>query len=239
MNSTKKTARVAGLLYFLMSIPAPFSLIYIPSALIVSGDVAATANKIRASELLFRLAIVSRLISWTLFIFVGLALYDLFKGVSKKHASILLILVLVSVPISFLNELNQIAVLILLSGANFLSAFDPSYPNAVAMLFLKLYGEGLDLAQVFWGLWLFPFGVLVFRSGFLPRILGVLQIPAGFAYLAVTVTHLLFPSYGHIVSRFATVLQLGELPIMLWLLIMGAKDQPLMIPSAGSGQAPA
>lgn len=239
MNSTKKTARVAGLLYFLMSLPAPFSLVYMPSALLVSGDVAATASNIRSSELLFRLAIVSRLISWTLFIFLGLVLYDLFKGVNKRHASILLILVLVSVPISFLNELNQVAVLILLSGAKFLSAFDPSYPNALVMLFLKLYGEGLNLAQVFWGLWLFPFGVLVFRSGFLPRILGVLLIPAGFAYLAVTVTHLLFPSYGHIVSRFATVLQLGELPIMLWLLIMGAKDQPLEMPLAGAGQAPA
>lgn len=231
MSSTKKTARVAGLLYLLMSVPAPFSLIYIPSALIVSGDAAATANKIRSSELLFRFGIVSRLISWTLFIFVGLALYELFKGVNKRHASILLILVLVSVPISSLNELNQIAVLVLLSGANFLSAFDPRHLNALIMLFLKLHGEGFYLAEIFWGLWLFPFGALVFRSGFLPRILGVLLIPAGLAYLAVTFTHLLFPGYEHIVSEFANKLQLGELPILLWLLIIGAKDQPLDAPA--------
>jgi hypothetical protein len=226
MNSTKKAARVAGLLYVLMSAPAPFSLIYIFS-LIESGDAAATVNKIRAAEQLFRLAIVSRLIGWTLFIFVGVALYELFKGVNKKYASILLILVLISVPISFLNELNHIAVLVLLSGANFLSAFDQAQLNALVMVFLKLFGNGILVVQVFWGLWLFPFGVLVIRSRFLPRILGYLLIPAGLAYLAVTLTSLLFPHYRDVVSRIAGVFQLGELPIMLWLLIMGAKDQPL------------
>lgn len=233
MNSTKKAARRAGLLYVLMSIPAPFTLIYIPSVFMASGDAVATANKIRASEFLFRVGIVGRLIGWTLFIFLGLALYDLFKGVNKKHALVMLVLVLVlvSVPICFLNELNQIAALILLSGANFLSAFDPSHLNALVMLFLKLYGNGILIVETFWGLWLFPFGVLVYRSGFLPRILGVFLIPAGCAYLAVTFTRLLFPRCGDIVSEVATVLQFGELPIILWLSIKGAKDQPLDAPA--------
>ena len=227
MNSTKKAARFAGLLYLLMSIPAPLTLIYIPSTLIVSGDAAATAGNIRASESLFRLGIAGNLLGQTIFVFVGLALYELFKGVNRRLALVMLILVLVSVPIGFVNELNQIAALILLSGANFLSAFDPRQLNALLMLFLKLHGNGFLVVEVFWGLWLFPFGVLVYRSGFLPRILGVLLIPAGFAYLAVTTSHLLFPHYGDLVSRVATVLQLGELPIIFWLLIMGAKDQPL------------
>jgi len=231
MNSTKKTARRAGLLYLLMSIPAPLSLIYIPSVLIVSGDAAATASKIKASELLFRFGIAGNLLGQTIFIFVGLALYDLFKGVNRRLSLVMLVLVLVSVPISLLNELNQFAALILLSGANFLSAFDPRQLNALLMVFLKLHGNGFLIAEIFWGLWLFPFGALVYKSGFLPRILGVLLVPAGFAYLAVTVTHLLFPSYGDIVSRFATVLQFGELPIIFWLLIMGAKDQPLDAPA--------
>jgi len=103
--------------------------------------------------------------------------------------------------------------------------------NALLMVFLKLHGNGFLIAEIFWGLWLFPFGALVYKSGFLPRILGILLVPAGFAYLAVTVTHLLLPSYGDIVSRFATVLQFGELPIIFWLLIMGAKDQPLDAPA--------
>jgi Domain of unknown function (DUF4386) len=210
-----------------MSIPAPLSLIYIPSVFIVWGDAAATANKIRASELLFRFGIAGNLLGQTIFIFVGLALYDLFKGVNRKLALVLLVLVLVSVPIAFLNELNQFAVLILLSGANFLSGIDPAQLNALVMLFVRLHGNGFLIVEIFWGLWLFPFGALVFRSGFLPKILGVLLIPAGFAYLAVSATNLLFPHYGDIVSKVATVLQLGELPIIFWLLIMGAKDQPL------------
>jgi len=231
MNSTRKTARRAGLLYLLMSIPASLSLIYIPSVLVVSGDAAATASKIKASELLFRFGIAGNLLGQTIFVFVGLALYDLFKGVNRRLSLVMLVLVLVSVPISFLNELNQFAALILLSGANFLSAFDPRQLNALLVVFLKLHGNGFLIAEIFWGLWLFPFGALVYKSGFLPRILGVLLVPAGFAYLAVTVTHLLFPSYGDIVSRFATVLQFGELPIIFWLLIMGAKDQPLDAPA--------
>ena len=231
MNSTKKRARVAGLLYVLMSIPAGFSLLYVPSVLIVPGDATATANKIQASELLFRIGIVGELIGATGFIFVALALYRLFKGVDKTQASLMVTLFVVSVPISFLNVLNQIAALTLLSGASFLSVFDPRQLNALVMVFLSLHNHGILLAQVFWGLWLVPFGVLVFRSGFLPRILGVLLIIACFGYLAGSFAHILLPVYGQIVSRFAMVLTLGELPIMLWLLIKGAKDQPLEDPA--------
>ncbi|MGB7621720.1 MAG: DUF4386 domain-containing protein [Terriglobia bacterium] len=231
MNSTKKAARIAGLLYVLMSIPGGFSLLYVPSVLIARGDATATANKIQASELLFRIGIVSELICATGFIFVALALYRLLKGVDKTQASLMVTLFVVSVPISFLNVLNEIAALTLLSGANFLSVFDPRQLNALVMLFLGLHNDGILLAQIFWGLWLFPFGVLVFKSIFLPRILGVLLIIACFGYLTSSFTLLLFPAYGQSISRFAMVLTLGELPIMLWLLIKGAKDQPLDAPA--------
>jgi hypothetical protein len=228
MNSTKKAARVAGLLYFFSSLPAPFSLLYIPSAFMVMGDASATANKIRKSELLFRTGIVAELISATVFIFMGLAFYHLLKGVNKKHALLMLTLVLVSVPISFINELNRVAALMLSNGAHISGALDQRQLDALVMAFLHLHGSGLLLAQIFWGLWLFPFGVLVYRSGFLPRILGVFLVIACFAYLASSLTFLLLPAYGHTVTEFAMWFEgLGELPIMLWLLIKGAKDQPL------------
>ncbi len=227
MNSTKKAARRAGLLYVVMSIPAPFIFFYIPSLLIVPGDATATASKIRASELLFRVGMAGELIGATGFIFVALALYRLLKGVDKAQAALMVMLWVLSVPISFLNVLSEMATLTLLSRPNFLSVFDPRQLDAVAMAFLNFHDSGLLLVQVFWGLWLFPFGVLVYKSGFLPRILGVLLMPAGLAYLAVTFTNLLFPHYGDVVSKVATVLQFGELPIMLWLVIVGAKDQPL------------
>ena len=234
MNSTKKQARVAGLLYLLASIIGFFCLAYVPGKLIVSGDATATANRIRASETLLRLGIASELIAFTIFIFVVLALYRLFKAVSEKHALAMATLLLISIPISLLNLLNEIAALVLVSGASFLSAFEKGQLDALAYMFLRLHGQGFIVAQVFWGLWLFPFGILVIRSGFIPRFLGYLLFIAASGYLASSFTSLLLPSYRHLVDQFAMVLEAGELPIIFWLLIWGAKvplDRPPLDPA--------
>jgi len=227
MNLIKKQARIAGLLYLLASIIGFFCLAYVPGKLIVSGDATATADHIRASPNLLRFGIASELTSFIIFIFVVLALYRLFKAVSEKHALAMVILLLVSIPISLLNVLNEIAALILVSGADFLSAFEKGQLDALAYLFLRLHGQGFVVAEIFWGLWLFPFGVLVIRSGFIPRFLGVLLFIAGFGYLASSFTSLLVPSYRHLVDQFAMVLEAGELPIIFWLLIWGAKAPPV------------
>ena len=226
MNSTKKAARVAGSLYLLASIPGVFSLLYIPSHFIVSGDAAATASRIASSEFVFRLGIVAELTGFIGFIFVVRALYRLLCGVNKAHASLMLTLMLVSIPISLLNVLNETAALTLLRGANFLSVFDKPQREALALLFLHLHFDGFSVAQVFWGLWLIPFGLLVYKSGFLPRILGVLLIIACFGYLANSLVAFgVLPSGA--VSWIVGQLTICEVPIILWLLIMGAKDQPL------------
>jgi hypothetical protein len=225
MTSIKKQARVAGLLYLLASIPAPFALIYVPSKLIVFEDPTATANRIRASETLFRFGVASELIGFIMFIFVLLALYRLFKGVNEKHALAMAILLLVSIPISLLNVLNEIAAVILVSGADFLSAFEKGQLDVLAYLFLRLHGQGFVVAQIFWGLWLFPFGILVIRSGFIPRVLGFLLFIAGVGYVASSFTSLL--PYTPFLDRFASPLTAAELPIIFWLLIWGAKDQSL------------
>ncbi|HEY9418648.1 MAG TPA: DUF4386 domain-containing protein [Candidatus Udaeobacter sp.] len=234
MNSTKKQARVAGLLYLLASIIGFFCLAYVPGKLIVSGDATATANRIRASETLLRLGIASELIAFTIFIFVVLALYRLFKAVSEKHAVAMATLLLISIPISLLNLLNEIAALVLVSGVSFLSAFEKGQLDALAYMFLRLHGQGFIVAQIFWGLWLFPFGILVIRSGFIPRFLGYLLFIAASGYLASSFTSLLLPSYRHLVDQFAMLLEAGELPIIFWLLIWGAKvplDRPPLDPA--------
>ena len=227
MNSTKKQARFAGLLYLLASLIGCFGLIYVPGKLIVRGDATATANHIRASETLFRLGIATELFGFTMFIFVVLALYRLFKGVNEKHALAMAILLLVSIPISLLNVLNDIAALILVSGADFLSVVDKGQLDALAYLFIRLHGQGFVVAQIFWGLWLFPFGILVIRSGFIPRVLGILLFIAGFGNVASSFTSLFPLPYASLVDRFASVLTAAELPIIFWLLIWGAKDQSL------------
>ncbi|MBI1748878.1 MAG: DUF4386 domain-containing protein [Acidobacteria bacterium] len=227
MNSTKKTARVAGLLYVLAGLPAPFVLLYIPGKLIVPGNATATAHNILASESLFRIGIAGELINAAFFLFVPLALYRLLKGVNKGQASLMVTLFAVSVPISFMNVLNSIAALMLVRGADFLSVFDQPQREALALLFLRMHSQGFVAAQIFWGLWLFPFGLLVYKSGFLPRILGVLLMINCFAYLADSFTSLLWPTYVHAVSQVTLAPKFGELAIILWLLIKGAKDQPL------------
>jgi len=227
MHPTKKTARVAGLLYPLMGIPAVFALMHVPRTLIVRGNAALTANNILASPMLFRLGIVAELIAAVFFLLLAMALYRLLSGVNKNHARLMLGLVLVSVAITFVNVLNNIAALTLFRGANYLSVFDRPQRDALAMLFLGLWGQGHAVNGIFWGLWLLPFGLLVMRSGFLPRILGVLLILDCFAYVAASLTSLLFPSYAS--GLFPAILPalLGELWIMLWLLIKGANVQPL------------
>jgi len=227
MHPTKKAARIAGTLYLSMALFAPFSLIYIPRTMIVRGDATATAGRILANQTLFRLGIVAELMSSLIFIFLVLALYRLLSGVNQTHASLMVILVLIAVAVGFVNVLNNVAALTLFRGENFLAVFDKPQRDALGMLFLSLHRQGLQVAEIFWGLWLFPFGVLVMRSGFLPRILGVWLIVNCFPYLALSLTGLLFPQYQEMVYRIAFPVLFGELAIALWLLIRGIKVQPL------------
>jgi hypothetical protein len=226
MNSIKKQARVAGLLYFLASLPAPFGLIYVPTKLIVLNNATATANNIRTSESLLRIGISCELLSSIMFILVVVALYRLFKPVNETHALTMMILILISIPISLLSVVNEVVALILVSGADFLSVFDARQLDALVYILMRLHSRAILVAEIFWGLWLFPFGILVIRSRFIPRILGYLLFVAALGYLASSVTFLLLPDYGPVVDRFAGQLPLCELPIILWLLIWGAKVQP-------------
>lgn len=225
MNPVKSQARIAGLLYLLVGLTAPIGLIYVPGKLIVSGDATATADHIRASAWLFRIGIGTELFHQTVFIFLVLALHRLLKPIDEYRAGLMVILgALVSVPVVFVNVVNELAALILVGGASFLSVFSTDQLDALAYLFLRLHGQGLVIAGIFWGLWLFPFGTLVIRSGFFPRVLGYFLIAAGVGNLSGSVISLLAPSYWHLVDPVAMVLEWGELPMMLWLLIKGARD---------------
>ena len=227
MNPTKKQARIAGLLYLLASITAVFAWIYVNGKIFVRDDATATANNIRASETLLRLGIASELIGSIIFIFVVLALYRLFKAVSEKHAIAMALLLLISTPISLLAVLGEISALIVAGGANFLSTFDQHQLDTLSYLFFRLHGQTLVVAEIFWGLWLFPFGVLVIRSGFIPPFIGYLLFIAGVGYLVDSYSAIVLPQYAHSISRFAMLLTLGELSIIFWLLIWGAKVPPV------------
>jgi hypothetical protein len=234
MDAVKRQAREAGLLYMLIAATAWIGLLYVPNVLYVVGDAGATADRVRASEWLLRAGIATELFHQILQIFLVLALYRLFEGVNKALARQLVILgALVSVPIVLVNVLNEIAALTLVGDAGFLAALPRPQLDALAYLFLRLHTRGITLAAIFWGLWLLPFGLLVIRSGFIPRALGILLIVAGCAYVVDSTTTLVLPQYANAVSSVASVLEIAEVPIILWLAIWGAKTR-----SAGAAAGP-
>jgi hypothetical protein len=218
--SINSTARLAGALYVALMPFAFFGIIYVPSVLLVSGDAAATSRNILASEWLFRSGTVSHLIGQVVHVFLVLALYRLLESVNRDHAVLMVVLALLPVPMAFLNEVNQLAALRLLANTND-GAFTASQLQEQAMLFFDMRQDGILVTQVFWGLWLLPLGGLVFRSGFLPRLLGVLLVIAGAGYVIDSGTQLLSPGLPAI-SLFTFV---GEILFPLWLLIRGVNVQ--------------
>jgi hypothetical protein len=222
----RNPGRVAGFLYLLLgfSVVRP---IFVTGALIVRDNNAATAHNIAAHESLFRLGIAADLLAGISCIVVAFALYRLLKGVNQSLAALMVILGgLLPAAIGSINSLYDIAALTIVRGGDFLSAFNKPQRDALAMLFLRVHEYGFVVNEIFAGLWLLPFGILVFRSRFLPRFIGVWLVVDGFGYLAISFTGLLAPDYVDRVTRFASPALAGEGAIMLWLMIMGARPLP-------------
>jgi hypothetical protein len=223
--SQRTTARVAGLFYLILAVFGGFAQFFARVNLIVPGDSAATVKNIAASESLFRFGLVSDLIAQTFFLLLILALYKLLKPVNKTSALIMFVLAVVAVPVACVNLVNQYAVLLLLSGADYLSVFETHQLHALAMLFLNLHDVGYTIAHVFFGIWLFPLGFLVFKSGFLPRFFGIMLMLAAFGYVTGVLTSLLFPDYAGVIEPVYIQPALAEISFALWLLIRGVKVQ--------------
>ena len=215
-GSINSTARLAGSLYLSLMPFGIFSFVYVPSVLFAPSDSAATARNIMEFEWLFRSATVSHLLSQIIVVFLALALYRLLQHVNKDHAVLMVILALLGPPIAFLNEVHNLAALRLLSSPDN-GAFTSAQLHAQAMLFLDMSRHGIFVAQIFWGLWLLPLGSLIFRSRFLPKLLGVPVMIAGAAYLFDSFTQLLFPGSA-MISQFTAI---AELLLPLWLLVKG------------------
>jgi len=224
MDPTRSLARRAGLLYVLASSTAPFSYLYVPDTLIVQGDALATADRVRALEGLLRAAIVGELYSATLLVFAALALYQLFKGVDQRTSALMAVMILVSVPISYVNALSHIAPLVLLKNPAIAAVLDPGQVAAQVTLFLRLHNYGLVINQIFWGLWLFPIGVLVMRSGFIPRWLAFPLFFAGTGYVLNSLGMLLLPPSLRWITESLQLLGVGEMPFFsFYLLIWGVR----------------
>jgi hypothetical protein len=233
MTSTGTKARIAGFLYLLVALLGPFMLIYVPGALVVSGNPSATTSNIQTHETLLRLGIASDVIGGVLALAVALALYWLFEPVDKKLAALVVILGgLLPCATYFLNSLNWFAALVLVHGDAIAPAYAGPQRDELVMLFMRLHHYGIVVSLVFAGLWLLPIGTLVIKSGFLPRFLGWWLLLAGVSWLAQSLTPIVLPRYEDIVDTIGLPFGLGEVAFLLWLLVMGAKERP-------AGAAPA
>jgi hypothetical protein len=238
MTSTHNPGRVAGLWYLLLCVIGPLRLIYIPSKLFVHGNAAATVNNIAAHQWLFRFGIVGDLLGGVILIFLVMAFYRLFKGVDQNLAVLVVIFGgVMPAVIYFVGVVSDAGALIVVRGADFLSAFDKPQRDALVMLFLRLRDQQNTAAEILWGVWLLPLAVLVYRSRFLPRFLGVWLILNGVAYVIISLVGELFPQYQNTVFAFSQPALLAELALMLWLVIKGAKPQPLDAAAASSSAA--
>lgn len=223
MHPLRKQARIAGLLYLFVVLAGPFVLLYVPGKLFVTGDAAATARNILAHETMFRTHIAVGLVSQLCFVGVVLALYRLLRRIDVALATGMVILLLIDAPLAFLSIAHEVATLSFLRVPGFLAVFEPPQREAITLLLLELGRKGTLVSQVFWGLWLLPLGVLVHRSGFLPRLLGTWLFANGLAYLALSATGLFWPAQHAALFRIATPILFAEMALMLWLLIVGAR----------------
>lgn len=225
MESKKKTARVAGLLYLISVVTGIFSLMYVPSQISGHGDALATIGNIANAEGLFRLGIAAGSLDYLAFLLLPLVLFVLLGHVNKKIAVLMVAFAVISVPISFMAIANQFDILSVLNGHDYQKLLAPNQLHAKALFLLDSYYNRISVSELFWGLWLFPFGYLVFESGFLPRILGILLMIGCFSYVIAFFWETLAPHYAIPDFLFMPVM-IAEIGTCLWLLVMGVREQP-------------
>lgn len=227
MHPLKKAARIAGAVY-LSTLPiALYFWSYIPGKLIVRGNTAATADNILAHETLFRFSILGDLFAYVVVIWLSFLLYRLLHEVNRTWALMMVGFVLLSAAVGFFSALPNVAAVILFRGSDFLTVLDKTQRDALAMFFLRLHGQGALINEIFSGLWLFPLGLLVFGSGFLPRFLGVWLIVAGFGWLTLSVIAVVFPTCYDTAFSIIQPIVLGEMVFAFWLLIRGVNVKAL------------
>jgi len=238
MVPAKRDARITGWLYLAFTAPSGLCLIYAPNKIMVPGDAAATAGNVLAHEMLLRTSVAIWLLGLAVWMVLAFMLYRLFNGVSKPLSSMLVVFVAISVGIGFLNELNNLAAILVLRGHEFANGLTQPQREAMATLFLRLHNEGNALNEMLWGLWLLPFGLLIVRSQFIPRLLGIWLLLDGLAWMGLSTVAILAPGYNDVAFKAAQPLVFAELAVMIWLITVGVRvratdHQAMPIPAHG------
>jgi hypothetical protein len=222
--SKKRTARIAGFLYLILIICGTFAELFVRSSVYEPGNASATARNIWNARGLYRLGFVSDMMMVLTYFLLPLVLYQLLKPVSRKHAVLMVASALMGVSIISMNLINHLAPLILLDQATHLNGFSTEQINSLAYVFLYLHQYGYRIAQLFFGLWLLPFGYLVYHSGFIPKIFGILLMIAFGSFSIDFFLFFLLNHYSAATSGLVTLpTVIGEFSICFWLLLAGIK----------------
>ncbi|MEO3690510.1 DUF4386 domain-containing protein [Roseateles paludis] len=220
-----RTGRQASLLYALLAISAPIGLMVVPAQLYDAADAALTASRIADRSWLLRLGVASELFHQAVQAYLMLVLYDFFKPVSAPLARQMTVLGLVSIPITFLNVLNEVAALTLVSGADFLAAFSKPQLDAAALLCMRLHADGLQVAAVFWGLWLFPLAMLLWRLGRARKLVAALVATAGVGYVVGATAALALPQFEPQLRGWVQLMVMGEMAVIVWFVAFSLRRQ--------------
>jgi hypothetical protein len=225
VNESKRIARIAGIWYLVLAIGAGFDWMFI-TGIYVNGDAALTAQNIIQSGFQYITAILFNIAGQIGFIFLGLALYRLLKQVNEHIAKTMLTLILVSIPAAFVCIIMETGALLVLERADYLHVFSEGQIQAIAMTFIDLHIVGVHTVEIFWGLWLFPFACLVYKSNFFPGILAILLVLSGISYCTGSLLYLINPVFFTKAANILSIPEtIGEVSILLWLLIKGVSGE--------------
>jgi hypothetical protein len=227
MTEISKNARITGFWYLMLVFIGPLRLLYIPSKLFVAGDAAASSANIAAHQTLFQMGIFMDTWGGAVLVFLTLAFYRLFKDVDRYQAQLLVITGgILPGTIYFLNVVNDAAALLLVRGADYLNVFSEPQRYALAYFFTRLHFQVIVSAEVLWGIWLFPMGILILKSRWFPRVLGWWLFVDGATWIIISFANMFLPDYVDTINAWSFPFQMGEIAVTLWLLIMGAKERP-------------
>ncbi len=218
MNTNKNTARTAGFFYLLQIPLGVFGIMYIPGFLVIPGNVPATVSNILANEFLFRLSIVSAILCALITVLTAIFISKILKPVNESWAKLITLFAALAAPISMLNELNNVAVLLLVKNSFVVSGYSENQVQSLLSLFLELHKYGMQIIGIFFGLWLFPMGYLIIKSNYIPKIIGILLLVTCCGYLIDFTTFFLFTDFK---IKFSEYVWLGEVLMVVWLLIKG------------------
>jgi hypothetical protein len=227
MSSPQRVARLAGALYLVVAILGGFAQLYVRATVYVPGDAATTATNVVEHAGLFRAGFVADLLQATCFLLVGLVLHRLLSTVNRAAARAMLILSAMSTAMISLNLVNHIAALVVATGAPYATALGPDGSDALVLLLLTMHNNGYLIAQIFFGLFLLPLGLLVYQSGMFPRVLGVALVVGCAGYLADALFQFSAPGAATTLGPYlAAPAGLAEFALIGWLLIRGVRVSP-------------